>query len=119
MPDLSTLPAGCEPVHLWNPFTGEWEAVAVAVEPARKPARRARRTKRRPAQPVNRAGLSNGSPFAFGMADTAYAPGEPLADDRRVTRKPATIGVPHRATVIPAGKAADATAGTRWHDLGR
>lgn len=104
-------------VSEFDPAAGIWRTVTrpVTVTPARTVAARPRR---RHGAPVNRAGLSNGSPFAYGMADTAYAPGEPLADMRTYVR-PNEIATHRTATVWPGGTASDATAGTRWHDLGR
>lgn len=97
---------------------GIWRTVQrpVVTTPARTTP--ARRPARRVGQPSDRSGLRNGSPFAFGMADTAYAPGEPLADMRTYVR-PNEIATHRAATVWPGGTASDATAGTRWHDLGR
>lgn len=121
MPDIRDLPPGHAPIHLWNPFTGEYDAVAVPVpdQPARK--RRTRKTSapRRPGRPVSWEGLSNGSPFTESMSDTAYADMGPLADMRRMSRKPPTIKTRRPAVVWPEGKASDSAAGTRWHDLGR
>jgi hypothetical protein len=121
MPDLNALPAGSEPIRIWNPFTGEWEGIAVPVTPVperRRTARRtARRTGRRVGRPVNRDDLSDGSPLPY-LADTAYAPGEPLADMRTLRRSEPVIKT-HRAAVIAfAADTAPATS-ARWHDLGR
>lgn len=105
-------------VSEYDASAGIWRTVnrPVFSTPARTTP--ARRTTRRVGQPASRAGLSDGSPFAYGMADTAFAPGEPLADTRTYV-KPNMIATHRTATIWPGGTAADATAGTRWHDLGR
>jgi hypothetical protein len=102
----------------YDAAAGMWRTVTRPVfgTPARTARRPARRTARRVGQPSDRAGLSDGSPFAYGMSDTAFAPGEPLADMRTYVKEP-TITTHRAAVVVPAGRASDATAGTRWHDL--
>jgi hypothetical protein len=97
---------------------GIWRTVSVPAEPAAKPRRRITR----PGQPANRAGLSDGSPFAEDMSDTAYAPAAGpagFAPRRDMSRfiPPATMRTHRPAVVWPDGKASDAAAGARWHEL--
>jgi hypothetical protein len=104
-----------ETVSQYDETAGIWRTIRVPVygQPATRtqPART-----RRPGRPVDRTGLSAGSPFAERMDDTAFTETGPLADMRRHVPEP-YIKTHRPAVVWPAGKASDATAGARWHDL--
>ena len=93
-------------VPIWDAVSMEWRTVAVPVPPA--PKRRAVRRRKRPARPVNRSGLSNGSPFAYGMDDTAFAPATGPAGfaDMRTYIPPAAMATHRPAVVMPADKGA-------------
>jgi hypothetical protein len=112
-------PAITETIRFFD--AGEWRDIVVPVPD--QPARRThgRRTHKpgqtaRHGDPVTRAGLASGSPFAYGMADTAFAPGEPLADMRRHIPEPTMIT--HRAPVVAfGGNPGDPDGRARWVDL--
>lgn len=97
-----------EPVRIWNAQAGEWQTVTVEVtpEPVRH-GRRRRATVRRGA-PRDLSGLSDNSPIAPWWRDTAFAPGDPLAD-MRTWVKPATTRT-HRAAVVMPADAGSVTA---------
>jgi len=116
-----------EDIRVCDPLTGQWRTVRVTVpdtpvrhmiqgipahysnDPRSKcprcvPPARARRD----GAPVNRDGLSTGSPLPAWWRDTAYAPGEPLADARTYVKPPAMRT--HRpAIVAPARELGDMT----------
>jgi len=91
-----------ELVPQWDPRAGEWRTVAVEVSP--EPVRRRRTRKRasvRTGAPRDLAGLSAGSPLPAWWRDTAFAPGEPLADMRTYVKPPA-VRTHRPAVVVPA-----------------
>lgn len=110
----STLPVT---VRSFDFATLEWHEVTVDA-PA-PPRARGRRT-RKPGQAARRgaprdmSGLSAGSPLPTWWRDTAYAPGEPLADMRR--HIPDTAMKTHRAPTV-AFTVPGTGDGTRWFDL--
>jgi hypothetical protein len=91
-----------ETCQQWNPVAGEWQAVAVEVTPEpRRHARSPRTHGHRLGTERDLTGLSSGSPLPAWWRDTAYAPGEPLADMRSFI-KPSMIKTHRAATVMPA-----------------
>ena len=106
-------------VRQYDPRAREYRTVTVTDTAGREPRRAAPKRDRKPGQPVSWAGLSQGSPFAESLTDTAYAPGEPLADMRRHVKAPAMRT--HRpAVVTPCASGSVTETDTRrnpWYDL--
>src|SRR5690348_10134713 len=89
-----------EPCRIWNAQAGEWQTIQVEVP--QEPRRRGQsRRAIRHGQPRDLSGLSDGSPLPAWWRDTAYAPGDPLADLRTYV-KPAVMRTHRAATVMPA-----------------
>lgn len=91
-----------ETVRQYDPRAGEWREMRVEVEITSVP--RQRRTSHRRTRvgaPRDLSGLSNGSPIPDWWRDTAFAPGDLLADIRTWTKPPA-MRTHRAATVMPA-----------------
>ena len=89
-----------ETVPVYNPRAGEWRTITVDVSPEPRRQRRTRRPARHGA-PRDLSGLSAGSPLPEWWRDTAFAPGEPLADMRTYIKPPA-MRTSRAAVVVPA-----------------
>ena len=88
-----------ETIRQYDIHAREWRTVTVPAAPMPRAHNRART--RQPGRPVDYTGLSAGSPLPM-LADTAFAPGESLADMRTYV-KPATMRT-HRAIVTAPGE---------------
>lgn len=106
-------------IRQWDARAREYRVVTATDTTERRPRTRTARRERKPGRPVSYAGLSQGSPFAESLTDTAYAPGEPLADMRSHVRAPAMRT--HRpAAVMPAAPGSVTETDTRrnaWYGL--
>lgn len=106
-------------VRQWDALAREYRTVTVTDTAERRPRAGTVRRERKPGRPVSYDGLSHGSPFGESLTDTAYAPGEPLADMRRHVKRPAMRT--HRAAVVtPCAPGSVTETDTRrnpWYDL--
>jgi hypothetical protein len=89
-----------ETIRQFDVVTREWITVTVPVYGTPRRRTRRRRTPRR-GLPRDMAGLSAGAPLPEWWRDTAYAPGEPLADMRTYLKEPA-MRTHRAAAVVPA-----------------
>ncbi len=90
-----------ETVRRWDASAGEWHDVTLELTPEPVRRKRARRRAASHGAPRDLTGLSAGAPLPSWWRDTAYAPGEPLADMRTYLKPPA-IRTHRAAIVMPA-----------------